>query len=75
MATSDREVRKLKASVQSLQSALATIAGDIEQIAGSAGSAGAAGLEHTKAKLEDIREQIGDLVSDQSTGPRRWASR
>ena len=62
MVTSDRDVRQLKASVQSFQGALAAIASDIER---AAASGGAAGLEQAKAKLEDIREQIGDLVSDQ----------
>lgn len=65
MARTDREVRQLKSNVQSLQSALAAIAGDIEQIGASTGAAGAAGLEQAKLKLEDLREQIGDLVADQ----------
>ncbi|BBK29988.1 ElaB/YqjD/DUF883 family membrane-anchored ribosome-binding protein [Stella humosa] len=65
MASTDREVRKMKSSIQSLQGALATIAGDIEQLGASTGAAGAAGLEQTKAKLDDIRLQIGDLLHDQ----------
>lgn len=62
MARTDSEIRQLERSVQSLQGALAAIAGDIEQIGS---SAGAAGIEQAKLKLEDLRGQIGDLVSDQ----------
>ncbi|WP_374447919.1 hypothetical protein [Stella sp.] len=65
MARTDSEIRQLERSVQSLQGALAAIAGDIEQIGSSAGAAGAAGIEQAKLKLEDLRGQIGDLVSDQ----------
>ena len=51
----------MKSSVRSLQSALSAIAGDIERIGASGGTAG---LEQAKAKLDDLREQIGDLVTD-----------
>lgn len=59
MAASDREVKKLKASVRSLQNALATIAADIEQIGASGKTIG---LEEAKSRIEEIREQIGDVL-------------
>lgn len=65
MARTDSEIRHLKSNVQQLQSALAAIAGDIEQIGSSAGAAGAASIEQARLKLDDLRAQIGDLVSDQ----------
>lgn len=65
MARTDREVRQLKGDVQSLQSALSAIAGDIEQLGASTGAAGAAQLEQAKRKLEELREQMGDLLSEQ----------
>ncbi|BBK35834.1 hypothetical protein STAQ_09120 [Allostella sp. ATCC 35155] len=65
MARTDREIRQLKGDVQSLQSALSAVAGEIEQFGASTGAAGAAQLEQAKRKLEDLREQMGDLFSDQ----------
>ncbi|MCC7274190.1 MAG: hypothetical protein IT561_16100 [Alphaproteobacteria bacterium] len=62
MAKEDREMRRLQASVRSLQGALATIAGEIESI-GATGKT--VGLDQAKAKIDEIREQIGDLVTGQ----------
>lgn len=62
MPTFDREASRMKSNVRSLQNALASIAGDIEKIGASGGTAG---LQQAKAKLDDLRDQVGDLVSDQ----------
>lgn len=61
MANVERDVRKLKSSVRSLQGALATVADDLASIGASGKTQG---LDAAKAQIDEIRDQIGSLLSD-----------